>query len=122
YRVSNTSGTQPARLLHSNYLPLAMSVVPDTDLLFNNPARNANRLDGSADGEYYSTARAVPRASAGGRVAETWVGNFFPDMRAWDQLVPFYGRAAGGTTVFVEFPRSPMTAHMSVFAPHSHMK
>lgn len=122
YEFSNTSGTQPARLLHTNYLPLAMSVIPDTDLLFDNPAKNASRLEGSADGAFYSEAKAVQRASAGGRVAETWVGNFFPDMRAWDKLVPFYGRGAGGTTVFVEFPGSPMTAHMSVFPPKSYKK
>ncbi|HEY3117325.1 MAG TPA: cupin domain-containing protein, partial [Chloroflexota bacterium] len=37
-------------------------------------------------------------------------------------LVPFYGRGAGGTAVYVEFPGSPMMAHMSVFPPKSYKK
>lgn len=120
YQISNTSGTQPARLLHSNYLPLAMSVMPNPDVFFNNPVVDYGRLGGN--GEFYSTAQALDRASAGGRVRQTWSGNFFPDMRAWDKLVPFFGRGAGGTAVFVEFPGSPMTAHMSVFPPKSYKK
>ena len=120
YQLSNTAGNQPARLLHSNYLPIAMSVMKNHDYFFNNPVVDQSRLLG--DGEFFSTARALDRASAGGRVAQTWSGNFFPDMRAWDKLVPFFGRGAGGTAVFVEFPGSPITAHMSVFPPKSYKK
>ena len=120
YQLSNATGNQPARLLHSNYLPLAMQVMPNPDMFFNNPVVDPSRLNG--DGEFFSTAKALDRASAGGRVRQTWTGNFFPDMRAWDKLVPFWGRGAGGTAVFVEFPGSPMTAHMSVFPPRSYKK
>jgi len=120
YQVSNTSGNQPARLLHSNYLPLAMQALPNPDMFFKNPVVDPGRMNGN--GEFYSTAQALDRAAAGGRVRQTWSGNFFPDMRAWDKLVPFFGRGAGGTAVFVEFPGSPMTAHMSVFPPKSYKK
>jgi hypothetical protein len=122
YQISNTAGNQTVRLLHSNYLPLAMSVMPNPDYFFNNPVVDPHRLGGNGNGEFYSTAQALDKASAGGRVRQTWSGNFFPDMRAWDKLVPFYGRGAGGTAVFVEFPGSPMTAHMSVFPPMSYKK
>ena len=35
-QLSNAQGTQPARLLHINYLPLAMSIVRDPDFFFAN--------------------------------------------------------------------------------------
>src|SRR5439155_8367312 len=36
-QLSNVSGTQPARLLHTNYLPLAVQAAGNVDFLFNNP-------------------------------------------------------------------------------------
>jgi len=51
-----------------------------------------------------------------------WAGNFFPDMRAWDKLVPFRGRGAGGTTVFIGFPGSEMSCHMSVFPARTYKR
>ena len=121
YQITNTSGTEVARLLHCSYLPLAMSVVPNPDFFFNNPVTESSRLQAS---EFYASAQAVQRNQGNGltRVSQAWVGNFFPDMRAWDKLVPFWGRGAGGTTVFVDFPGSPLTAHMSVFPPKSYKK
>ncbi len=121
YQLSNASGTQPARLLHTSYLPLAMSVMRSERYFFENPVVEPRGIFGESDG-FYSAAQAVNKPSAGGRVAQTWVGNFFPDMRAWDKLLPFFGRGAGGTAVYVEFPGSPMMAHMSVFPPKSYKK
>ena len=122
YQISNTSGNQPLRLLHSNYLPLAMSVIPNHDFYFNNPVVESERIVANEDGEFYSIARAFDRPAGPGRPPQTWVGNFFPDMRAWDQLVAFKGRGGGGTAVYIEFPHSPMMAHMSVFPPQSYKK
>ena len=51
-----------------------------------------------------------------------WHGNFFPDMRSWDELVPFWGRGAGGRVVFIKFPDSGMGCHMSVFDPQLYKK
>jgi hypothetical protein len=71
----------------------------------------------------YSEAKGIDdprgRASHGGL---TWVGNFFPDMRSWDKLDPFRHRGAGGTAVHIEFPGSPVTAHMSVFPSRTYKK
>ena len=122
YQINNTSGTEPVRLLHSSYLPLAMSVIQNPEFFFNNEVIDPNRLEASTEGEFYTAARAIERQWANGRVNRQWLGNFFPDMRAWDKLVPFYGRGAGGTVVSVEFPGSPITAHMSVFPPMSYKK
>jgi oxalate decarboxylase/phosphoglucose isomerase-like protein (cupin superfamily) len=119
HQLSNAQGDQPARLLHNNYLPVSMVGVPDPDFFFNNDsASGTQRLVG----DFYSEAKTHNSPLANGRVRAQWMGNFFPDMRAWDKLVPFYGRGAGGTTVFIEFPDSPMTCHMSVFDAGTYKK
>ena len=51
-----------------------------------------------------------------------WYGNFFPDMRAWNKLDANERRGAGGKSVFMQFPNSELTAHMSVFAPKTYKK
>src|SRR5262249_27625967 len=51
-----------------------------------------------------------------------WYGNFFPDMRAWNKLDSNERRGAGGKSVFIQFPNSELTAHMSVFAPKTYKK
>jgi len=33
YQLSNSQGNKPVRLLHYNYLPLAMSIIPNSELL-----------------------------------------------------------------------------------------
>ena len=37
HQLSNAQGSEPVRLLHYNYLPLSMAIVPDPDFFFNNP-------------------------------------------------------------------------------------
>ncbi len=123
YQFSNTSGDRPARLLHTNYLPLAMSVVQTPDFFFNNNVIDPERIETTPENGFYSEAKATQRERTGRTgMNQSWRGNFFPDMRAWDKLVPFWGRGAGGTVVGVEFPGSPMTAHMSVFPAKSYKK
>src|SRR5581483_10032809 len=53
---SNLDGATPARLMFFNYLPMAMSVVPDADFYFRAPARAGG---GSEDGDFYAEARMV---------------------------------------------------------------
>lgn len=123
-QMGNMDGSNPVRLLRYNFLPIAMSAVPEPDFFFNNPYTNSAVLQ-SRDHEFYSEARAE-LIQGEGRFAETgrqiWKGNFFPDMQAWDKLVPFWGRGAGGHVVFIRTPGSEMTAHMSVFPERSYKK
>ena len=91
HQLSNAQGDRPARLLHNNYLPVAMVGVPDPEFFFNNPSASGA---GRVVGEFYSEAKVHNRPIANGRVRAQWIGNFFPDMRSWDKLVPFYGRGA----------------------------
>ena len=126
HQFSNVRGNSPARLLHYNYLPLAMTIIPDEEVFFNNP-RGGPDIYTALAGEFYSEAKVMkpsestdaPGLSAG---MAYWVGNFFPDMRAWDKLVPFRGRGAGGHVVWIRYPGSTITNHMSVFPAQSYKK
>ena len=118
HQFSNTRGDLPVRLRHYNYLPLAMSTIPDPAFFFNNPY-DAPEVEGR---EFYSEAKAVPRADRRGRRGFLWRGNFFPDMQSWDQLDSNESRGAGGHSVYIQFPGSEMSSHMSVFAPQLYKK
>ena len=123
-QLGNMDGTNPVRILRYNFLPIAMSAIPEPEFFFNNPYTNPGVLQSDA-GDFYS--EAVGEIIPGeGRFAESgrqiWKGNFFPDMGAWDKLVPFKGRGAGGHVVFIRTPGSEMTAHMSVFPDRSYKK
>ena len=118
YQLSNAQGNQAARLLHFNFLSSAMVVLPNLDFFFNNPITDRGRLAQ----DFYSEAKSVSGEESLRGVGKVWIGNFFPDLRAWDNLDPYRGRGAGGTAVFIEFPASPVTAHMSVFPSRTYKK
>jgi oxalate decarboxylase/phosphoglucose isomerase-like protein (cupin superfamily) len=121
HQIHNASGDRPVRLLHYNYLPVAMSVVPDPDFFFNNPFP-AKPGGGDSD-ELFAEPQEVRNARrADAPISVHWVGNFFPDMGQWDKLENFRDRGAGGTAVFMRFPDAEMGAHMSVFAPGLYKK
>jgi cupin superfamily acireductone dioxygenase involved in methionine salvage len=118
---ANMGGDTPVRLLHYNNLPIAMSTLKDPAHFFDNNVKTASMVGGEE--RFFSDAVTVESDPSGrGQIRSYWVGNFFPDMRAWDNLVPFKGRGAGGTTVFVQFPDSELTAHMSVFPAKTYKK
>jgi mannose-6-phosphate isomerase-like protein (cupin superfamily) len=120
-QIANTQGEKPARLLHYNSLPLAMTLIPDAEFFFKNFNFDPDVMYGEAGGGFYSEAKLVRQAGDSER-RSFWHGNFFPDMRAWDKLIPFKGRGAGGHVVWVRFPRSPLWNHMSVFPSKTYKK
>lgn len=114
HQIFNASGDNPARLLHYNYLPVAMSTVPDPDFFFNNPYQGGPIL--SEDDEVYSEPQEITDDKENAPVLGVyWVGNFFPDLDHWDRLKSFRDRGAGGHAIFMRFPDAEMGAHMSVF-------
>jgi hypothetical protein len=117
YQLSSTQGDRGARLLHYNSLPLAMQLLPDPDYFFKHPYGGTDLV--SQEG-FYSEAKVVQ--DEGTRGGAYWSGNFFPDMRAWDNLVPFKGRGAGGHVVWIRYPNSPLWNHMSVFPSKTYKK
>ena len=121
HQSSNAQGNAPVRLLHYNYLPLAMSTVADPQFFFNNPYDPPDQSGEGSTG-FYSEAKSVPRIDRRGRDGFLWVGNFFPDLRSWDKLEANQTRGAGGQTVYIQFPGSEMSSHMSVFDPRLYKK
>ncbi len=119
HTFSNTSGDHPARLLHYNVLPSSMDRLPDPDFFLKNSYLDPNLL--SEDG-FYSEAKIVQTSEQETRGGAYWSGNFFPDMRAWDNLVPFRGRGAGGHVVWIRYPKAPLWNHMSVFGTRTYKK
>jgi cupin superfamily acireductone dioxygenase involved in methionine salvage len=119
-QLSNAQGGKPARLLHYNSLPLAMTLLPDPEFFFSSARFDADIMYGD-EGGFYSEAKFVPQSGAARR-RSFWLGNFFPDMRAWDKLLPFKGRGAGGHAVWIRFPQSPLWNHMSVFPAQTYKK
>jgi gentisate 1,2-dioxygenase len=123
WQASNLQGTQVVRLLHTSYLPLAMAAMPAADFFFKTPGTEFNLPATSGNGDMYSEAKVewIPDGGKGeGR--NIWIGNFFPDMRAWDRLDTFKRRGAGGHVVWVGFPGSPISGHMSVFPARTYKK
>ncbi len=121
YQLSNAQGGQPARLFINSYLPLAMSLVRNHEAFFQSPVVGSPATMGTGGEDFY--ARAVMHHNpGGGQTANYWAGNFFPDMRAWDELDPLTGRGAGGKAVHIQFPGSEISAHMSVFPPRTYKK
>jgi hypothetical protein len=124
YQLSNVQGGSPVRLLHTNHLPMAMRIVPDPRFYFDNPYVDPDILYGEG-AEFYSEAKAVappPGSRAEQMRRVLWLGNFFPDMRVWDKLHTYEERGAGGHRVGVQFAKSTLWAHMSVFPSRTYKK
>jgi oxalate decarboxylase/phosphoglucose isomerase-like protein (cupin superfamily) len=119
---SNMQGDKPVRLLHYSYLPLGLSAVPDPDYFFNNPRSTPDEM--AEQQEYYSEAKMVHMDQVDEALGLRfyWYGNFFPDMKAWSKLDANERRGAGGKSVYIQFPNSEVSAHMSVFSPLTYKK
>ena len=118
YQLSNTQGNQSVRILLTNGLPTAMTAIPNPEFYFDSPVVDLSVLYGEDEHSFYSEAtvmRNSERGAEGGSMRNIWVGNFFPNMLAWDRLDPFKGRGAGGRVVWIRFPSSLHGSHMSVF-------
>lgn len=121
YQLSNADGSRAARLLFFNYLPMAMSAVPDPEFYFDN-ATNASSSDVE---DFYAEAKMVKPSDAGDAYLGKrvyWFGNFFPNMQAWDKMDDNTHRGAGSTSVYCQFPDTELSAHMSEFAARTYKK
>lgn len=119
HQLSNTHGDRTVRLMHYNYLPVAMAAIQESDFFFNNPYKSAPK----PTDDLFKEAKAVtdPTGLQGGPL-HLWYGNFFPDMAAWDKLQPYWRRGGGTRNVFFRFPDSGCSAHMAVFPSRIYKK
>ena len=121
YRLTNADGARPVRLLFFNYLPMAMSAVPDPDFYFNNPYAPPH----ATESDFYAEARMVKPNDAGDAYLGKrvyWFGNLFPDMSTWDKLADNTHRGANSTSVYCQFPNTELSAHMSQFPSRTYKK
>ena len=96
HQFTNMQGDRPVRLLHYNYLPIALSV--QDPKLYVEQAPERPHLEGEG-ADFYSEARIVADTDGRytiGRTLNFWYGNFFPDMRAWDKLDALKTRGVDG--------------------------
>ena len=109
HQFSNTRGDTPVRLLHYNFLPVAMSINPSPNYFFNNPYQEPEPVQG----DLYGEAKAV-RVVDGPTDKDPflWFGNFFPNLNAWDKLSQYQWRGAGGHHLAFQFPDCEMHGHM----------
>ena len=115
HQYSNARGDRPVKLMHYNYLPIVMSGLPD--ILDQRGGQAALSTDMYAEAKEFED----DQYAFGGR-RTYWFGNFFPDMQAWDRLKEYQERGAGGRTVYMQFPDSEMSCHMSVFPSRTYKK
>jgi oxalate decarboxylase/phosphoglucose isomerase-like protein (cupin superfamily) len=126
HQFSNTSGTQPARLLHYNYFPLLLSASPDPDAFILTDRGDAGEPMREVDLEALYAEPTLRKTADEDviwkRRQQVWVGSFFPDMSAWDKLNVNQNRGAGGRSVAMEFPGSEISCHMSMFPSRTYKK
>ncbi|HEY0581571.1 MAG TPA: cupin domain-containing protein, partial [Chloroflexota bacterium] len=125
HQFSNTSGSQPARLLHYSYFPLMLAASPDARA-FMTTATDGRYPPSDLDLEALYAEPSLRAPDENGvfwaKRAQAWVGSFFPDMSAWDKLTVNQGRGAGGRSVIIEFPNSEIWCHMSMFPSRTYKK
>jgi hypothetical protein len=118
YQLSNTSGQEPVRLLHTSSLPMSMGIIPDPGFYFSEKFNQPELLYGQ---DIFAAAKMMPNDN-GREDRPTWFGNFFPDMAAWDRLHTYEERGAGGHRVGIQFANTNYWSHMSVFPKGTYKK
>jgi oxalate decarboxylase/phosphoglucose isomerase-like protein (cupin superfamily) len=126
HQFSNTHGSQPARLLHYNYFPLLLSASPDPEAFITTDTGDAGEPVREVDLEALYAKPQLrttnPADVIWKRRRQVWVGSFFPDMSAWEELQVNRNRGAGGSSVAMEFPGSEISCHMSMFPSRTYKK
>jgi oxalate decarboxylase/phosphoglucose isomerase-like protein (cupin superfamily) len=118
HQYTNGRGNSTVRLLHFNYLPLAMSASNSPSFFFNNSYEEPDDLPA----DIYGEARAVKVGTDDENDPFLWFGNFFPDLSGWDRLSVYQNRGAGGHHLRMQYPDSEMSSHMSVFPVGTYKK
>lgn len=122
YQLANAQGHQPARLLHYNYLPMTMSVIPEPKFFFDNPALQPDTdiLGGEAY-DVYSEAKYIKGAS--GYRGGGWVASFFPDLLAWNKLDSMGNRGPGAFSSNITLPNvTTLRAGLPIMAAGTYKK
>jgi mannose-6-phosphate isomerase-like protein (cupin superfamily) len=115
YRLFNTSGTQPLRVIMVTNAPLIMNLFHSGDFIFANPFVFRDRFGGES--EYFSGSGKLWRRDRN----HIWETNFVADVRTLE-LYDWKARGAGGRNVLMELAHSSMSAHVSEFPVGTYKK
>ena len=119
-QLSNAQGDHPARLLLFNNLPIAMTVAGNAGSFFKTSYVDTDLLYGGAGTSFY--AQAAKATDAESDISRyVWRGNFFPDLKMWDQLENQAYRG-GGQRVTLFFSSPANWGHVSTFPPGTYKK
>lgn len=125
YQLANAQGHLPARVLHYNYLPMTMSIIPEPKFFFDNPALQPEvDILGGEEHDVYSEAKFIQGASREGRSGSgSWVASFFPDLMAWDKLSSMGNRGPGAYSSGLAFPNfTTLRAGLPIMASGTYKK
>ena len=119
-QMSNAQGDRPARLLLFNNLPLAMTVAGSAEPFFQNTYANTDILYGEREDSFYAHAVESPDLKSNA-YSYVWQGNFFPDLKVWDQLGDQTYRG-GGQRVTLRFSGLANWGHVATFPQGTYKK
>lgn len=125
YQLANAQGHLPARVLHYNYLPMAMSIIPEPRFFFDNPALQPDTdILGGEEHDVYSEAKFIQGVAREGRTTGgSWVASFFPDLMAWDKLSSMGSRGPGAYSSGLAFPNfTTLRAGLPIMAAGTYKK
>jgi hypothetical protein len=115
YRLSNASGTEPARFLAVTTAPVVMDLFHNVDFVFNSDYVFDDRYDGAPD--YFARAE-DPRPVGDGWLWET---NFIPNALT-AELKPQEAKGAGSTATRYQMSGNVLVGHMAEFPVGRYMK
>lgn len=107
YRHFNASGREPARLACTISLPLLLSIFRDEDFVFGCDQDFPDRF--GADKLFEGEGDLVPAPLS----RTMWETNFVSDLAAFDRLIEWKSRGAGGRNVIFVMADGTMHAHIS---------
>jgi gentisate 1,2-dioxygenase len=112
YQHFNLDGQQPARFFAVTNAPMVMNLVRNSDFVFNEPYKFADRYD--AEDDFWTR----PDQRSG---RNAWITNFIADIRAFG-LDSSPGRGADGFLTQFSLSSNSMAAHCSEFPPGTYKK
>jgi len=117
YQHFNGDEKKPARLFAKTTLPVLLQYFRDREFIFENDFV----FKGLEMDSYSKEAKVFDTGPP--NYLKAWVANFVPDVRAFDKLVFWQERGAGGRSIFFHPPGLVrLHAHMSEFPPGTYKK
>lgn len=110
YRHVNTTDDTPARLVADTPLPLLLTMFKDPELIFDGTGSWWKYYQ---ENKYYTSDPQIVRDDFEAKGTISWIANFVPNIRQFEEMEANPQRGAGGTSVMFPMPDASMWAHIS---------